>query len=254
MRDIALNWPTWIVRQLSRPVMSFPCWIRTRVGTRFHLGADPIDDAILRHVMKDAVDIYFPATAQVPPGALIVDVGAHHGIYATEVLRRSPGARLIAIEPHPEARAYFERNLRANDLLDRVEYVEAGLGDRGGSAFLAFAVDSWEHSTVPPLSGESSSGISVPVRSIVEVLGGRHPYLVKLNAEGAEFQVVPDLLANGIRPEWLVLMIHPFSGSTRDLLALVSSSGYHIEAADGRRDSSRVHCRLQKPVGSPVPG
>jgi FkbM family methyltransferase len=245
---VARNWPVWIVRDLLRPLFRIPCWIHTRAGTRFYLGSDPIDDAVLRHVMRDAVSIYFPDGAQVPPDGLVLDVGAHHGIHATEILRRSPGARLIAIEPNPEARAYFERNLRANGMLDRVEYVQAGLSNRTGDGFLAFATDSWEHSTVPPMTEDGGVGLAVPLRSAVEVLDGRHPYLVKLNAEGAEFEVVPDLFEHGIRPEWIILMIHPDSGSTSALRDLVSKAGYEIEAADGRRDSTRLHCRLRQPA------
>jgi FkbM family methyltransferase len=244
MIEVAVNWPVWILRQLLRPVVSVPVWIRTRAGTRFHLGADPVDDTILRHVMRDAVEIYFPAEASVPRGALILDVGAHHGIYATEMLRRNPGAHLIAVEPNPDARAAFERNLRANHLLARVEYVSAGLGERDGRGFLAFADESWERSTTPPFG--DSGGMSVALRSVTDVLGGRHPYLVKLNAEGAEFEVVPEMLDAGIRPEWIVLLMHPPNGDPAALKERIARAGYEVRPADGDRDSTRLHCRLRQ--------
>jgi FkbM family methyltransferase len=246
-RAIARNWRTWALRQLLRPALALPCMIETRVGTRFYLGDDPIDDAILRHLMHDAVGIYFPEGAVVPPGGLIVDAGAHHGIYATEALCRSPGARLIAVEPNPEARAYFERNLAANGMLDRVEYVAAALGRRGERGFLELGEASWYDSTVrEPGREPSPAGVPVPVVSIVDVLRGRRPDLVKLNAEGAEFQVIPELIENGILPDWLVLMIHEDRGSGSELIALLERSGYEVRPADGREPSSRVHCRLRR--------
>jgi FkbM family methyltransferase len=254
LRAVARNWPIWAARQLLRPVLSLPCWIETRVGTRLRLGDDPIDDTILRHVMHDAVDIYFPPDAFVPPGGWIVDAGAHHGLYAVEVLRRNPGARLIAVEPNPEARPYFERNLRANAMLERVEYVAAALGAVDGEAFLEMGRDSWDDTTVPG-AGREAAATRVPVRvvSLVDVLAGRRPHLVKLNAEGAEFQVIPNLIEHGILPEWLVLMIHLDRGPGSGLLELVQRSGYEVRSADGREPSSRVHCRLLSPPrGSPV--
>jgi FkbM family methyltransferase len=241
----AENWPAWMVRQLLRPALTLPLWIRTRAGTRIYLGADPIDDAVLLHVMRDAVSVYFPAHAHVPPGGLALDVGAHHGVYATELLRRSPGARLIAVEPNPEARVYFERNLRGNGMFDRVEYVEAGLSDRTGPGRLWLGAESWDHSTVTTSNEAGSSGIPVRLMSTADVLRGRHPYLVKLNAEGAEFEVVRDLFASGVRPQWIVLMIHPDSGPHSALRELVLDAGYDIRPADGRPDSLRLHCRLR---------
>jgi FkbM family methyltransferase len=246
-RAVARNWRTWAARQLLRPALALPCWVETRAGTRFYLGDDPIDDTILRHIMHDAVEIYFPGDAVVPPGGLIVDAGAHHGIYATEALRRNPGARLIAIEPHPGARAYFERNLAANGMLERAEYVEAALGRSGERVFLELGEASWFDSTVPLLGREpGSTGIPVPVVGIVEVLAGRRPDLIKLNAEGAEFQVIPELIAHGILPEWIVLLIHADRGSPSALLDLLEKSGYQVRSADGRQPSSRVHCRLRR--------
>ena len=243
----AENWPAWTIRQLLRPAVTFPLWIRTRAGTRIYLGADPIDDAVLLHVMRDATSVYFPADCEVPPDALVLDVGAHHGVYATEILRRRPGARLIAVEPNPEARVYFARNLRGNGMFDRVEYVEAGLSDRTGAGRLWLGAESWDHSTVTPSNEAGSTGIPVRLVSTADVLRGRHPYLVKLNAEGAEFEVVRDLFANGVRPQWIILMIHPGSGSESALRDLVANAGYDIRSADGRRDSSRLHCRLRGP-------
>jgi FkbM family methyltransferase len=245
LRAIARNWPLWALRQLVRPAVSVPLWVHTRVGTRFYLGQDPIDDTILRHVLHDADAIYFPADARVAPGELIVDAGAHHGIYATEVLRRNPGARLLAIEPNPSARAYFERNLSANGMRGRVEYVEAGLGDPSEAGFLSFGDASWDDSTVPDLARtRGTAGLPVKIRSLVEILGGRRPRLVKLNAEGAEFHVIPELFERGVFPEWLVLMVHLDRGSGAELIGLVERSGYEVVAADGQADSSRVHCRL----------
>jgi hypothetical protein len=86
----------------------------------------------------------------------------------------------------------------------------------------------------------------VPLESIREILAGRHPYLIKLNAEGAEYEALPDLLNSGIRPEWTILMIHPAAEQTVDLPALLASAGYDVEAGDGRTNSARLHCRLRR--------
>jgi FkbM family methyltransferase len=169
-------------------------------------------------------------------------VGAHHGIFAVEALRRSPGARLVAVEPNPIGRRLLLANLEINGLLDRVEIVEAALGARPGRAFLEFSPEgSWGDHTRPD-DGASTDGAAVPVVAVADVLRGRTPAMVKLNAEGAEFEVLPAMFAEGIYPPLIVLMTHPEAGSVPDLIELIRKSGYRVTDARVPASGSYFHC------------
>ncbi len=247
MKRITTNWRLWAVRRMLLPRITLPCRITTRHGSRFFLGRDPIDDRIVEHICATAVDLYFPPDIAPPPGSLLLDVGAHHGIYAVEALRRYPGTRLIAVEPAPEAHEMLTRNLAENALLHRVEIVRAGIGTANEMAFLEYSSEgSWGNRTLP-LSATADpigrKGELVRLTPLAEILRGRAPYLVKCIAEGAEFDLFPQMFALGIRPEKVIVMIHPHAGCADDLLVLFEQAGYRISDADDPPKHARFHAR-----------
>lgn len=247
MKGITGDWRRWAVRRALSPLLMLSCRITTRGGSRFHLGRDPIDDRILTHLCATAVDLFFPPDAAPPGGSLLLDVGAHHGIYAVEALRRYPGTHLIAIDPDPQAHKLLLRNLAENALLDRAEIVRAGIGPCSGEAFLETSAEgSWGNRTTPLSdAGEDArrAGVTVRMATVSEVLRGRTPYLVKCSAEGAEFDLFPQMFEMGVRPDIVIVLIHPHAGRVDDLLGLFQQNGYSVQDADVPPKHARFHCR-----------
>lgn len=249
MRRVARNWPAWVWRDLWRPLRAVPLAVETRDGARFLLGDDPIDDRILRHVYHRAGDLYFPGGVTVGQGEVILDIGAHCGIYAVSMLRRHPGATLVAVEPNPASCRRLRLNLRANELDGRATVVQAALGPWSGTTVLEQGNGSWGDRTHP--RSPQGGGVRVAMRTVTEVLDGRTPVLVKCNAEGAEFEVFPQMFAAGIRPRWVVVMTHADEGPVEELIGRFRQAGYQVEDADRPARGARFHCRLRS---VPPPG
>ncbi len=248
----AVNWWTWGLRKALLPRLRLPCWIITKEGSRFYLGRDPIDDRILEEVCDGLVDVYYPRLPETMiAGKWILDVGAHHGFYAVEALRRYPGSRLIAVEPDPDACRLIGRNLAANDFLERAEIVETGVGGEPSVAVLKRSpLGSWGDRTIPfDVTAKVSRGDRlVPILDIGTILKGRTPCLVKCNAEGAEFGLFPQLFSEKIFPEVIVLIVHPAFGPVEELLRLFRTTGYRVENV--RRPGQCFHCWLTAVNGS----
>ena len=51
---------------------------------------------------------------------------------------------------------------------------------------------------------------------------------MKCNAEGAEFSLVDQLERSGIRPQFMVVMVHPQFGDMDHLVATAESLGYEV--------------------------
>jgi hypothetical protein len=112
-----------------------------------------------------------------------------------------------------------------------------GLADRGG--FVRFAPTksantiSWTMVESGQADGRS---VEVPVRQfsgIMQDLGHSHIDLLKMDIEGAEYSVIPDILASGLDVRQIVLECHPrFIDDgwhrTRDLLQRMSEHGYGL--------------------------
>jgi FkbM family methyltransferase len=249
MSMASAQWPRWIVRRLLSPIYPVPVILTSRTGVRCALGDDPVDDAIFRHVHRPGNGLYFPPLAGGEPDGIILDVGAHHGIYAMEALRRYPHCRLVAIEPDPDGCRRIAANAGLNGFTSRIEIVQAGLADVDGRGWLALDEHgSWAsrtladdpEATLIPLPGPSPT--QVELKTLHTILSGRQPAIVKCNAEGAEFALIPQLLALGHRPRVIVLMIHPDAGSPDELVSLLSGAGYRVCDADTPPRGCRLHC------------
>ena len=248
-RMASAQWPRWVLRRLLIPIYPIPFVLRSRTGIRYELGDDPVDDSIFRHLHGHGSALYFPPLGNIKPRGIILDFGAHHGIYAMEALRRYPNCELIAIEPDPAACRKIEASAQLNNLASRIEIVRAGLANFNGRGRLVLGENgSWAsrtraadpESTLRPASSQSHA--PVDLKTLGTILCGRQPAIVKCNAEGAEFALIPQLIALGLRPRVIVLMIHPEAGSPRELVSLLAGARYHVCDADSPPRGHRFHC------------
>jgi FkbM family methyltransferase len=169
---------------LTRPhVMNF--------GTAVPLYANPPDhDAarLLQSVLR--------------PGDLFVDVGANIGIYT--ILAAEVGARVVAVEPASDTADLLERNVRLNRLEDRVRIERVAVGARSGTARFTRGTDVLNRIVDDPASPAADEGAaaqqfwtlraqgfeSVPVRTLVDLVGDEFVAAVKIDVEGQELHVL----------------------------------------------------------------
>jgi FkbM family methyltransferase len=153
------------------------------------------------------------------PGTTFVDIGAWIGCYT--LLAAGQGANVIAYEPDPVALVELQGNLALNPaaLRGTVSVRPVALARRGGSAALVGG----EHGLGSSLSRLAPHKIRdaelldrVPVVAVDARQVGADPAvraaaLVKIDIEGAEYAVVPRLVAGlgGARPVLLV-SLHGF--------------------------------------------
>jgi FkbM family methyltransferase len=161
------------------------------------------------------------------PGDLFVDVGANVGTYS--LWAADLGARIIAVEPNPEAVTRLRRNLTLNGV--DAEVVEAALTDHTGLA------------TFDPTGGTtarlSTRGIAVRATTLDEVLAGRRAAGVKVDVEGHERLVVAGA-AESLRErrigclqlEWHTLSWRVLGETREPIVELLRRYGYGIYRPD----------------------
>lgn len=112
------------------------------------------------------------------PGDLFCDIGATVGSYT--VLAHAAGAVPVAFEPIPLTYARLERNVAANGI--QAELHRCGLSSRAGELHFTTDLDATNH--------VAAEGLAVPVRTLDEVMAGRIPYMLKIDVEGHELEVL----------------------------------------------------------------
>jgi FkbM family methyltransferase len=121
----------------------------------------------------------------IAPDAVVVDVGANIGDFAVQAARRCPHGRVVAVEPLRSAGTMIATQARLNGIsnitwfhaaLSAVEGKASALQD---GAFYRTAADIAEPPRIVTLPG------------LMAELGLSHIDLLKLDCEGAEWDILP---------------------------------------------------------------
>jgi FkbM family methyltransferase len=163
------------------------------------------------------------------PWERVADIGANVGIFS--VLAADRGAAVTAFEPHPENFTWLRRNT-APWGVDCRRAAVVGRVPAGGEVSLVDAGASTAHHVGEP----GATSMAVPAVSFAELVRERYD-LVKLDVEGAEFEIVEatplDVLAAVPR---LVAEVHREAGDPGRLCGRLTEAGLTVALRDEEDD------------------
>jgi len=149
--------------------------------------------------------------ASLPRGCTAVDAGAHIG-YLSLVMAQTAG-RVLAIEPDPENAQILRDNVALNDWA-HIDVIEAAIGDKDGTAFLARGRSSFEGRL---------AAVGAPVRTVTLASIAPDALFVKIDVEGADDRAIAGM-GSLLGQATVLVELHDTSG--RRALQLLSAAGY----------------------------
>lgn len=133
------------------------------------------------------------------PGDVVIDGGAHVGIYTRAVLKAG-ASMVIAVEPSPENYVCLRKNLESEIAAGRVVVIEKGVWNR--EARLPFSVQSEDsgadHVTSEARPGETLVSVTT-IDAIVAELGLSSVDVIKMDVEGSERQALDGAIHTLVR-------------------------------------------------------
>lgn len=156
--------------------------------------------------------------------SVVCDVGGYEGDWAVNIFARH-ACRVEVFEPLPANADVIERRFARNP---RVTLHRYGLGAESGSVVMSAAGDASSTVVQQPAGAE----VEVEIRAVAEVLEGlgvEQVDLMKINIEGAEYDLVQALADSG----WI--------GRIRDLQVQ-----FHDFVPDAHQRLPRIHARLEQ--------
>ena len=186
-RRFQSSWPNKLGRRL------FPTLcIRIRFGNEIKITLDPFDAS--HRLIFDEVFIkrnYDLRRVSFQPD-VIIDCGAHIGLFTTLASITFPFARCLAFEPNPQNVHLFRRQISSNKL--EVEFFPAAVSDKAGQATLNFSCSC--DGRLGASDRNDIRGVKVETVNLIELVRdlGSHALLLKMDIEGEEESLLPAVL------------------------------------------------------------
>jgi FkbM family methyltransferase len=162
------------------------------------------DPGLLRYSI-DEIFVDRSYATPLPPEPTIVDCGANIGVATAFFVSEHPGSRVIAFEPDPSAFELLTRNIERNRWQNVTAHNVAVGAENGTSTFFRDPgrPASLVGSTTRRVLGEE---LSVETRRLSELLP-ESVDLLKLDIEGAEVEVLDELISAGALERVAVILV-----------------------------------------------
>jgi FkbM family methyltransferase len=162
---------------------------------------------------------------------VVIDCGAHIGIFSLLAKSKFPSARVRAYEPNPRNIRLIRKQIARNRL--DIDLVEAAISTETREDY--FAGTNSHNGTL--LHDKSSSvGYKVQVVDFPEALGVVKPksLLLKMDVEGEERRILPALIPSLPRQTALFFETHDGEAGWREIESLLISNGFRVEIINSR--------------------
>ena len=171
----------------------------------------------------------------VQDGWTVVDIGGGIGDYTIFAAYNHPNARVLAYEPFPESYRLLRENLNLNQI-DNVEtFSQAVSSQESTLQFGSLSSDPLSMQTAHDMPAPAGDVLHVPAVSLASILnglaGGRID-LLKLDCEGAEYDILLNSAPSALEKIDRIVMeyhdgITPFDHD--DLVKHLTNCGYKVE-------------------------
>lgn len=203
--------PAW------RPILKLRCGYKLKFRSL-------LDALIIKEVCID--NDYERVGFKPSDGWNIVDIGAGIGEYAIHLAKRFPNSKILAFEPNPETFEVLKGNLKLNQVLNVTAINRAVTGSKSSELYLGKnpSLDSTVHDSL-------KTKIKIESLTLEEVLSGSHCDLLKMDCEGAEYDI---LFASSVNTlgmvKRIVLEWHDLpSRSHYDLVKFLESNNFKVK-------------------------
>lgn len=234
-------WLPSLLRRYAR-LFKFRYSVERRLGAMFLLDqTSKVDRNLLlkgvwepecvSHVMALTEKHMAATDGKSAPRRIFMDIGAHGAFYAILAAKNAAFDRVVVVEADPNNVAKIHSNLLLNDLVGKVEVIQALASGKAGSMAFNRSTDS-SRSHVGAGAGTPGAieeSTRVPTIRLGDVVQERSAYVVcKIDVEGHEHDVLDGMEAL-LRDNFCVLQIECHGDKVAPLYVRMEALGYTLD-------------------------
>lgn len=238
------NWPTYFMDYFglarNREVV-----YKLRNGISIAVRAGTIDRKIINEVW--IYGSYTPSDFSIEERDVVVDVGAHIGVFSLLASAFAKSGRIFAIEPVSENFRLLKRNIALNNLKNVIP-VAAALSDKTGKEKISISEDSAKHSINRPLGSDRKKTVrTISLKDFIRKNKISKIDFLKMDCEGCEHKV---LLKSGRKILKMIKRISVESHNIDDnqntsrLKKFLQNNGFKVRVEPENCNMGHVACMI----------
>jgi FkbM family methyltransferase len=232
------NWWAWPLPKFGIGVV-----LETRAGLRFlarpgTTDLSTINEAlVLRPYLRSKL-------IELRQDSVVVDIGANIGDFSIEVAARCPHGRILAVEPVADLADMIELNKLLNGLT-KIEVVRVALGGSETEVEINLAGNAsslyWKKGAQVQKAHQTTLAHLMDAQHIKRI------DLLKMDCEGAEWDILPNCAELFPRIEQICMEFHPAKDWTGEkLAAYLRKADYQVEFTQGEWNGTLWAARASK--------
>ena len=231
------NWPDVLLEDQLKRTGSVEYVLRN--GVRYQVRPRTTDRDIILEIWNESC--YTPAGFEISTADVVVDIGAHIGVFSVFASRLASKGRVYSVEPVPENFEMLKRNLIANGM-DRVVALNLAVSDkRGVTDLFICGGNTGGNSLLSTFGGNAvTSRISVNTVSLSDMMSENaisEIDFLKMDCEGGEYAIMyscPDRVVSSIKK--ISMEYHNIDSDKRNgkaMKAFLESKGFRVDMRTG---------------------
>jgi FkbM family methyltransferase len=203
--------------------------IRLKNGLKFIVRAKTMDRSVLKEVWLK--NIYNRHAVKVEKGDTVIDIGGHIGIFSIYAAHRSETGKVYAFEPFKEN---FNRlqDHKAINQKENLFVFNKGVAATAGKKTLFLSPDKNTGGHSLHLKNQSERKVEIETINLLAFCDEHNISKIdfmKLDCEGAEFEILQSAEAILPRVKKIILECHPYGENTaNNMVALLERNGYMV--------------------------
>jgi len=239
------NWWAWPL-----PKLGIDAILEFRSGLKFSVRAGTHDLAVLNEAAF--LNPYLGSGhVEIQRDSIVLDIGANMGDFTIMAAAQCPLGHVYAIEPISEYIAVLETN-KALNRLSNIEIIHVALGDHQGE--IKLAVEGSQSTAHFDSAAKTETVRLTTLPQLMRDHGIERIDLLKMDCEGAEWDILPAALEVLPRIRQICMEYHPARGWTAEkLAAMLRESGYQVWYTDSPWNGAMWARRTEREIKPPVP-
>lgn len=183
------------------------------------------------HVVTEIFLMNEYALDSVPDDSIILDIGAHIGLFAIYACAQNKKFKVFCFEPMKENFDLLKDNIEINGYNDSVVCINAGLAGGSGKRSIFVHNDMAAHSMVKK-SSRSTMIDTITMKDVFDVYGITQCGYLKMDCEGAEYEILaalPDEYLDRISSIKIEYEIVDSDDPLRSLEKRLKALGFNVE-------------------------